>query len=143
MSLIGNQWSPADGSATRPREHRKAWTSEEDAYILMHINPPFRYSFKQLGEDLGRTPDAVRARHKTLQLLAIKGAIGRQQTNVEQDRAMLIAELAAHIVSRQDVTPARFDSIIASVRRLRAMPDRYWRDRAARPLDEWFREVAA
>lgn len=129
-------------TAPRPRNQRKAWSAKDDSYILIHLARPFRYSYRQIGEDLDRTAEAVRSRYKALQLIAIKGAVGRY-THVEQDKAVLIAELAAHIVSRNDMTPAKLDSILDRVRRLRAMPDRYWSDRASRPLEEWFREVAA
>lgn len=129
-------------AAPRPRNQRKAWSAEEDAYILTHRAKPFRYSCQQIAEDLGRTAVAIRSRYKKLQLIAIKGDVGRY-THVEQDKALLIAGLVAHIVSRHDMTPAKLDSILDRVRRLRAMPARYWVDRAARPLEEWFREVAS
>lgn len=141
--MTGRPLMHVNASTTpRPRNQRKAWTAADDSYILTHITKPFRFTYRQIAEDLDRTAEAIRSRYKTLQLSTAKQAV-RRHAHVEQDKAVLIAELAAHIVSRHDMTPAKLDSILDRVRRLRAMPARYWVDRAARPLEEWFREVAS
>ncbi len=122
------------GSVTQAR---RPWTDQHDAYLLQHSKPPYSFTITQLAEDLSRSPQAVRQRLALLQS-------GRPPcADVEQEKRCLIDGLTAHIVNQPDMTPARLAAIVEKVKRLRGMPNNYWRGWANRPLGEWIAEVVA
>lgn len=121
------------------RSTRRAWTDEEDSYLLTYVRPPFSYSFYQLGRDLDRPYSSVRARLIELR----KHAANERRESAETLRAWMVSELAAHLTARGSIEVAQMATITTNLAVLKTQPKRYWQDRAARPLIDWFREVGA
>lgn len=116
------------------------WTDHEDHYLLTHSRPPYRYTMKQIAADLGRSYDGVQYRIKKLRREQARQR--RAPEPMQGEQTWMIEELAAHL-TRRDIPVDVLETVKANLKRLRGMPQTYWRGRAEKPLIEWFREVGA
>lgn len=132
------------GSTIRAKRPRPAaWSHAQDAYLLKHARPPYSYSHRQLGEDVGRAPEAVRARLKSLVKSALRNRGGSLPAPCPHDKRWLLDAVIAHVTSRDSIAKADLANVISRLSALRGQPPGYWHRWANRPVQEFLAEVGA